>query len=115
MSAYHLTSTHANPVYHTDSRLFLDKALDLADRLLPLFDSPSGIPYSFIDLATRKAFPDVDNGGMSSLAEAGTLQLEFKYLSEISGNPMYGQKAEHVMRLLDKEMPGEGVAPILIK
>lgn len=52
---------------------------------------------------------------MSSLAEAGTLQLEFKYLSEISGNPMYGEKAEHVMMLLDKQMPAEGVAPVLLK
>jgi hypothetical protein len=115
LSAYHLTSTHNNPVYHADASLFLEKALDLSDRLLPLFDSPSGIPYSFINLATRKAYPDMDNGGMSSLAEAGTLQLEFKYLSEISGNLLYGEKAEHVMRLLDKEMPGEGVAPILMK
>ncbi|KAG7530912.1 hypothetical protein FFLO_04735 [Filobasidium floriforme] len=114
LSAYYLTSTHTNPVYHDDSSLFLEKALDLSDRLLPLFDTPSGIPYSFIDLAARKAYPDADNGGMSSLAEAGTLQLEFKYLSEISGNPMYGEKAEHVMMLLDKQMPAEGVAPVLL-
>lgn len=52
---------------------------------------------------------------MSSLAEAGTMQLEFKYLSEISGNDVYAEKAEHVMELLDKQMPGEGVAPILLK
>lgn len=115
LSAYYLTSTHTNSVYHDDSNLFLEKALDLSDRLLPLFDTPSGIPYSFIDLATRKAYPDADNGGMSSLAEAGTLQLEFKYLSEISGNPMYEEKAEHVMMLLDKQMPAEGVAPVLMK
>lgn len=57
----------------------------------------------------------MDNGGMSSLAEAGTMQLEFKYLSEISGTDVYAEKAEHVMELLDKQMPGEGVAPILLK
>lgn len=115
LSAHHLTLTHTNPVYHADAQLFLDKALDLSERLLPLFDTPSGIPLSFIDLAERKAYPDADNGGMSSLAEAGTIQLEFKYLSEISGKPIYGRIAEKVMQLLKGEMSAEGVAPILIK
>lgn len=31
-------------------KLFLDKAVDIADRLLPAWDTPSGIPYNFINL-----------------------------------------------------------------
>lgn len=33
----------------SDDRLFLDKAVELADLLLPIFDSPTGIPYQFVD------------------------------------------------------------------
>jgi hypothetical protein len=115
LSAYHLTLTHHNPSYHPDSDLFLSKALDLADRLLPLFDTPSGIPLSFIDLHLREAYPDTDNYGFSSLAEAGTVQLEFKYLSWISGEDVYGEVAERVIEVLRGEMAVEGVGPVLIK
>lgn len=31
-------------------KIFLDKARDIADRLLPAWDTPSGIPYNFINL-----------------------------------------------------------------
>ena len=60
---------------------------------------PSGIPYSFINLHTRKAIPDSDNRGLASVAEAGTLALELKWLSELTGNPIYWEKAERVSRL----------------
>lgn len=115
LSAYYLTSTHANPLYHPDSQLYLSLSIDLADRLLPLFSSPSGIPYSFIDLAQMKAYPDQDNRGLSSLAEAGTVQLEFKYLSWVTGDERYGEVVEKVMEVLQKQMPPEGLAPILIE
>lgn len=55
--------------------MFLAKAVDLADRLLPAFDTPSGIPHSFINLATRVGIPDNDNYGRSSVAEAGFVPL----------------------------------------
>lgn len=115
LSAYHLTSTHQNPNYHADAAIYLEKAVDLGERLLPLFhDSPTAIPYSFIDLVERKAYPDADNNGFSSLAEAGSLQLEFKYLSEISGDPTYAKLAESVIAAIRPELSAEGVAPILV-
>lgn len=56
--------------------------------MLPCFDSESGIPYSDINLFTRKAHapkwsPD------SSTSEVTTIQLEFRDLSRCSGNPKY--------------------------
>lgn len=39
----------------SDDIVFLNKARDIADRLLPAWDSPSGIPYNFINLATGRA------------------------------------------------------------
>lgn len=35
----------------SEDKVFLDKARDIADRLLPAWDSPSGIPYNIINLA----------------------------------------------------------------
>lgn len=31
--------------------VFLEKAQDIADRLLPAWDTPSGVPYNLINLA----------------------------------------------------------------
>ena len=36
----------------TGDQLFVDKAQDMADRLLPAFDSPSGIPYGYLNILT---------------------------------------------------------------
>lgn len=38
-------------------------------------------------------------GGSSLLAEVGTVQLEFVYLSMVTNNPVYAQKAEHVFKV----------------
>lgn len=62
--------------------------MDLADRLLPSFDSESGVPYSDVNLFTRKAHapkwsPD------SSTSEVTTIQLEFRDLSRATGNLKY--------------------------
>lgn len=35
----------------SNDQVFLDKAKDIADRLLPAWDTPSGIPYNIINLA----------------------------------------------------------------
>lgn len=51
---------------------------------------------------------------MSSLAEAGTLQLEFKYLSHLTGNPIYAEKVEHVMRVIDRLDKQDGLAPLFL-
>lgn len=56
----------------------------------------------------------LQNWGMSSLAEAGTLQLEFKYLSQITGNAIYWQKAEHVMHVINGLTKQDGLAPLFL-
>lgn len=94
LAAHYLTSEH--PLHSEDAEMFLEKAVELGDRLLPIFDSPSGIPYSLVNLAERIGLPDKDNGNMASLAEAGTLQLEFKYLSHLTGDYTYWDKVEKV-------------------
>lgn len=35
---------------------FLSLAKDLADRMLPVFDSPTGMPYKFVNLRTGEVY-----------------------------------------------------------
>jgi ER degradation enhancer, mannosidase alpha-like 2 len=82
LSAYQLTG---------DRRL-LDKADDLGRRLLPAFESPTGIPYMYVNLRTGKVRTAVTNP-----AEAGTLLIEFGTLSRLTGKPVYYEKAKRAL------------------
>lgn len=76
--------------------MLLEKAVDLGDRLLVAFDSPSGIPYRFVHLRDRVASePDVDT------AEAGTYLLELEALSRFTGDPKYREAARRAADALD--------------
>jgi mannosyl-oligosaccharide alpha-1,2-mannosidase len=77
--------------------MYLEKAVDLADRLSAVFDdSPSGLPYPYVNLLERKGVHSKDYTGLVSVAEVGTLQLEFKYLSHITDDPTYWRYVEKV-------------------
>ncbi|EST04831.2 Glycoside hydrolase, family 47 [Kalmanozyma brasiliensis GHG001] len=83
-----------------DAQMFIDKAVDLAERLKPAFDTPSGVPLREVDLETGEAFPDLNNNNSSSLAEATTVQLEFKYLAHLTGEHEYWRIAERPMEVV---------------
>ncbi|XP_042393400.1 mannosyl-oligosaccharide 1,2-alpha-mannosidase MNS1-like [Zingiber officinale] len=95
-------------------KLFLDKAKDIADRLLPAWDSPTGIPYNRINLAHGNPHNHGWTGGESILADSGTEQLEFIALSQRTGDLKYQQKVEKVIRQLQKTYPSDGLLPIYI-
>ncbi|KAJ7447600.1 glycoside hydrolase family 47 protein [Mycena galericulata] len=103
LSAYHLSGS--DPLY-------LRHAVDLADRLLPAFDTPSGLPYSSVDLATRKGIPDQWAPNAISTAEATTLQLEFRELARRTGDARYWHKAERVMAVVERAGLESGLVPI---
>ena len=68
------------------------KAVEIADALLPAFNTPTGIPFSFVNVRTgvgRNWMRD----GTSILSDMGSLHMELAYLSDITGNPVYRQKA----------------------
>lgn len=94
--------------------LYLEKAKDLADRLIPAFDSESGVPYASVNLGKFEGLPSHDDGGASSTAEAATLQLEFKYLAKLTGEKAFWDKAEKVMQVLDDNGPKDGLVPIYV-
>jgi mannosidase alpha-like ER degradation enhancer 2 len=74
-----------------DKRL-LTLAQDLGNRLLPAFNSPTGMPYVFVNLKSGKT-----RGEVSNPAEIGTLLLEFGTLSKLTGNPVYYDKAKRAL------------------
>ena len=55
-----------------------------------------------VDLETGEAFPDLNNNNSSSLAEATTIQLEFKYLAHLTGDIEYWRIAERPMEVVRK-------------
>jgi len=71
-----------------DPRL-LALARDLADRMSPVFDSPTGLPYRFVNLRTGRT-----SGRFSNPAESATYLLEYGTLSRLTGNPDYYDKAK---------------------
>nr|GMC73033.1 mannosyl-oligosaccharide 1,2-alpha-mannosidase MNS1-like [Ipomoea batatas] len=94
--------------------LFLEKAQDIADRLLPAWNTPTGIPYNIINLAHGNPHNPGWTGGESILADSGTEQLEFIALSQRTGDPKYQQKVENVILELNKTFPDDGLLPIYI-
>jgi mannosidase alpha-like ER degradation enhancer 2 len=76
----------------TNDKRLLDLADDLGRRLLPVFNSPTGLPYRYVNLKTGKA-----SGEVSNPAETGTLLIEFGTLSKLTGKPIYYEKAKRAL------------------
>ena len=113
LSAHYL-STILPDITHRRDRIYLSKAVELADRLLPAYESKSGIPFASVHLGRRVGILSHADGGASSMAEAGTLQLEMKYLTYLTGNETYWRKAENVMKVLDDNGASHGLLPIFV-
>jgi len=82
LSSYQLTG---------DERL-LKLADDLGTRLLPVFNSPTGMPYVDVNLKTGAVRNPRTNPG-----EIGTLLVEFGTLSKLTGKPVYYNVAKNAV------------------
>ena len=82
LSSYQLTG---------DKRL-LNLAEDLGNRLLPVFESPTGLPYRYVNLKTGKV-----RDARTNPAEAGTLLIEFGTLSKLTRRPIFYDKAKRAL------------------
>lgn len=76
----------------TGDKKLLAMADDLGKRLLPVFDSPTGLPYKYVNLKTGKT-----RGEVSNPAETGTLLIEFGTLSKLTKKPIYYEKAKRAL------------------
>src|SRR6266852_5293187 len=70
-------------------RRLLVLAENLGTRLLPVFESPTGLPYRYVNLKTGKV-----RGNVTNPAEAGTLLIEFGTLSKLTHRPVFYDKAK---------------------
>lgn len=83
LSAYQLTGRDA----------LKRQAVDLGNRLLKAFDTPSGVPDNYVNLKTGHHEGASWNGGAAILSELGSLQMEFRVLTDITGDPKYDTTA----------------------
>ena len=94
LSSYQLTG---------DKRL-LALAEDLGNRLLPVFESPTGLPYRYVNLKTGKV-----RDAKTNPAEAGTLLIEFGTLSKLTGRPIFYDKAKRALVAIYKRRSAIGL------
>ncbi|XP_026172834.1 mannosyl-oligosaccharide 1,2-alpha-mannosidase IA isoform X1 [Mastacembelus armatus] len=99
--------------YLTGEELFKNKAVELGEKLLPAFNTPTGIPRGVINLGSSGTSWSWGwaSAGSSILAEFGTLHLEFVHLTELSGNPIYTEKVMNIRKLLNKIEKPHGLYP----
>lgn len=112
LSAHYL-ATQLLDVSSQQDFIYLNKSIDLADRLLGAYESRSGIPYASINLRYACGIISHADSGASSTAEASTVQMEMKYLAHLTGKEIYWRKAEEVMRVLDDNGMEDGLLPSL--
>ncbi|KAF3428986.1 hypothetical protein E2986_12712 [Frieseomelitta varia] len=96
----------------TGDVMFREKAAQLGERMLPAFQTETGIPHSLINLHTGASKNyGWASSGCSILSEIGTMHLEFTYLSDITGNPVFKSKVENVRKVLKNLEKPKGLYP----
>ena len=92
--------------YACGDPVLLAKAKDLAERLLPAFDTPTGIPWSRINLKTG-----APSEPRNSPAGAGTYMAEWGTLSRLTGDARFHDAARRPMVALYERRSGIGLLP----
>jgi mannosidase alpha-like ER degradation enhancer 2 len=85
--ANHVLASPGSPLHFAayDGALLL-LAVDLAERLLPAFETPTGIPYGTVNLARGVPPGEID---VTCTAGGGTFLLEFGVLSRLTGDARF--------------------------
>ncbi|XP_046668814.1 mannosyl-oligosaccharide alpha-1,2-mannosidase IA isoform X2 [Homalodisca vitripennis] len=96
----------------TGDVMFRDKAEHTAQKLLPAFQTQTGIPNALINTKTGSSKNyGWASGGASILSEFGTLSLEFGYLSDVTGNSVYRDKVDHIRQVIKGLEKPRGLYP----
>jgi mannosyl-oligosaccharide alpha-1,2-mannosidase len=98
-------------------KVFLEKAKDLGKRLFRAFESPSGIPYGQVSLSHPETHSNLGwTGGNAILSEAGTLQVEFRYLARVTNVTEYATTSERVFEIMEPlQSKNNGLFPYYVK
>lgn len=99
----------------TGDNLFKDRAKYVVDKLLPVFETPTGIPKAMINLRTNQTGNyEWAYGGSSLLSQYGSLHLEFDYLTDITGESAYKTHVESIRDVLFNLRKPYNLYPIYI-
>ncbi|KAG2434808.1 hypothetical protein HXX76_007693 [Chlamydomonas incerta] len=91
--------------YHSGGdEAFLIKAVEFADRLMPAFNTSSGLPQPHFSVHDKNVATYRGSAGSSCLAEVGTLSMEFTAVSRLSGRPEFRETAMKTWPII-KSMP----------
>ncbi|CAJ1328867.1 unnamed protein product [Effrenium voratum] len=89
-------------------QIFLTTAQNLGEKLLGAFGTPSGMPLPTIDVGTGKAGMHSWNAN-TVLAEVTTLQVEFRYISQITGDQRWQEAADKALDVVMKAAGNRGL------
>src|SRR5213594_4190216 len=76
----------------TGDKRLLNLAEELGNRLFPAFESPTGLPYRYVNLRTGKV-----RGNVTNPAEAGSLLIEFGTLARLTHRQIFYDKAKRAL------------------
>ncbi|XP_010354004.1 mannosyl-oligosaccharide 1,2-alpha-mannosidase IC [Rhinopithecus roxellana] len=96
--------------YLTGEEVFRIKAIRLGEKLLPAFNTPTGIPKGVVSFKSG-SWGWATAGSSSILAEFGSLHLEFLHLTELSGNQVFAEKVRNIRKVLRKIEKPFGLYP----
>jgi len=92
----------------TNDELYKQKALEVAERLVPAFRTTSGLPYPTVNLQSGQGRSDA----RLSLSEPTSLQLEFRVAARLANKPSLREGADLVMDKV-RDMPKkDGLLPL---
>ena len=80
----------------------LNLAFDLGYRLLPAFNTSTGIPHSKVNLMHGLRSQKLSNSKETCTACAGTMILEFAALSRLTGDPIFEEKAHKGISIMNE-------------
>ncbi|KAJ2812994.1 hypothetical protein H4S07_001001 [Coemansia furcata] len=92
----------------SQDEIFLQKAVELTDVILPAFNTPLGLPWQMLNVTTGVGSSETPGKTSTNLAEIGTFQMEFYRLSQHTHNSTYHEIAQNVITvMLNRNSPSD--------
>ncbi|KAJ2459722.1 hypothetical protein GGF42_001294 [Coemansia sp. RSA 2424] len=87
----------------SNDKVFLQKAVELTDIIMPAFNTPLGLPWQMLNVTTGVGSSETPGRSTTNLAEIGTFQMEFYRLSQHTKNATYHEAAQNVITVMLKK------------
>ncbi|KAJ2378845.1 hypothetical protein IW150_000543 [Coemansia sp. RSA 2607] len=93
----------------SQDKIFLQKATEVANAMLPAFNTPLGLPWQMLNVTSGVGSSETPGKSSTNLAEIGTFQMEFFRLSQLTRNGTYHEIAQNIISvMLAKNSPTDG-------